>query len=84
MNVKDYSLDQIDYIIEIMEKQIKTSSMNNNEANEYRFGQAKTAKMAINLLKDFKKSLKKFGVEDNEDEIELPVEKTYPDELVIV
>jgi len=72
MNTKEFAIEQIDYIIEIMQREIKRNSINNPETNEYRYGQTKTANMTIRLLKEFKADLKK------RDETEVVEKKKNP------
>ena len=69
--IKKYSIEQIDYVIEILKKEIKSYSKNNSQANEYRFGQTKTANYAIMLLEDARKAIKKYSVSAVEEPVEI-------------
>ena len=71
-DLKSFVLDEIDYMIDILKKEVKQCNTRSNDTNEYRYGQIGSLNKSIILLKEFKKMVKKYDGVNEEDVVEQP------------
>jgi len=60
-DLKTIVIEEIDYIIEILNKELKKCNIRSNDTNEYRYGQIGSFNKSLSLLKEFRKTVEKYG-----------------------
>jgi hypothetical protein len=63
-DLKSFVLNETEFMIDVLKNELKKCNTRSNDTNEYRYGQIGSLKKSLVLLKEFKKMVNNYGVEE--------------------
>jgi len=67
-DLKSYTIKELDFLIDIIKNEIQKINHYAGHTNEYRFGKMEAYKKSMSLIKELKKGVEKYGLEEDPEE----------------